>query len=172
VADPTVFPSEEFAARLERTRAAMAADDLAGLVVAAPENVFYLTGLDHQGFCALHLLVVPATGEMTLIARAMEWITVEHQVTGARFMGYADHEDPARVAGDASLVSAVVPRGALKDRVASTRAVPLPALIVPCLTINHEHSLVHTIADFVRASRPAPPPRPPSAPCRRPPRRW
>jgi Xaa-Pro dipeptidase len=98
VANPAVFPSEEFDARLERVRAAMAVDDLAGLVVTTPENIFYLTGLDHQGFFALHLLIVTAAGAMTLIARAMEGVTVADQVTGARFVGYADNEDPARVA--------------------------------------------------------------------------
>jgi Xaa-Pro dipeptidase len=93
-----VFPDEEFAARREKLCAAMAAAALDGLVVSTPENIFYLTGLDHQGFFALHLLIVTAAGEMTLIARAMERITVEDQVTGARFVGYADNEDPARVA--------------------------------------------------------------------------
>jgi Xaa-Pro dipeptidase len=98
VANPAVSPSEEFDGRLERVRAAMAADDLAGLVVTTPENIFYLTGLDHQGFFALHLLIVTAAGAMTLIARAMERITVADQVTGARFVGHADNEDPALVA--------------------------------------------------------------------------
>ena len=98
MANPAVFPSEEFDARLERVRAAMAADELAALVVATPENIFYLTGLDHQGFFALHLLIVTAGGAMTLIARSMERITVADQVTGARFVGYADNEDAARVA--------------------------------------------------------------------------
>jgi Xaa-Pro dipeptidase len=98
VANPAVFPSGEFDARLERVRAAMAADDLAGLVVTTPENIFYLTGLDHQGFFALHLLIVTAAGAMTVIARAMEGVTVADQVTGARFVGYADNEDAARVA--------------------------------------------------------------------------
>jgi Xaa-Pro dipeptidase len=93
-----VFPDEEFAARRRKLCAALAAVGLDGLVVSTPENIFYLTGLDHQGFFALHLLIVTAAGEMTLIARAMERITVEDQVTGARFVGYADSEDPARVA--------------------------------------------------------------------------
>lgn len=93
-----VFSTEEFEARRASVCAAMAADELAGLVVTTPENIFYLTGLDHQGFFALHLLIVTAAGELTLIARAMERITVEHQVSGARFVGYADHEDPAAVA--------------------------------------------------------------------------
>jgi Xaa-Pro dipeptidase len=93
------FPDEEFATRREKLCGAMLAAGLDGLVVSTPENIFYLTGLDHQGFFALHLLIVTAAGDMTLIARAMERITVEDQVTGARFVGYADSEDPARVAG-------------------------------------------------------------------------
>lgn len=93
-----VFPEEEFAARRAKVGAAMAAAGLDGLVVAAPENIFYLTGLDHQGFFALHLLIVTAAGEMVLIARAMERITVEDQVRGTRFVGYGDSDDPARVA--------------------------------------------------------------------------
>jgi Xaa-Pro dipeptidase len=92
------FPDQEFAARREKLCAAMAAAGLDGLVVTTPENIFYLIGLDHQGFFALHLLIVTAAGEMTLIARAMERITVEDQVTGARFVGYGDNEDPAGAA--------------------------------------------------------------------------
>jgi Xaa-Pro dipeptidase len=96
-----VFPQEEFAARREKLGAAMAATGLDGLVVSTPENIFYLTGLDHQGFFALHLLVVTAAGEMTLVARAMERITVEDQVSGVRFVGYADNEVAAEVAAAA-----------------------------------------------------------------------
>ena len=101
------FPEEEYQARLDKVRAEMVALDLDGLVVATPENIFYLTGLDHQGFFALHLLIVPRAGQMILIARAMERITVQDQVTGARFVGYGDSQDPARVTAvaltDASL---------------------------------------------------------------------
>lgn len=96
--EQAVFPEEEFAARRAKVTAAMAAAGLDGLVVTTPENIFYLTGLDHQGFFALHLLIVTAAGEMTLIARAMERITVEDQVTGARFVGYGDGEGAAGVA--------------------------------------------------------------------------
>jgi Xaa-Pro dipeptidase len=71
----------------------MAEHDLDGIVVSVPENIYYLTGLDHWGFFACHLLVVPREGEMMLICRAMERITVENQVGNARFMGHADDED-------------------------------------------------------------------------------
>ncbi len=46
------FPADELAGRLERVRFAMAEAGLDGLIVAVPENIYYLTGLDHWGFFA------------------------------------------------------------------------------------------------------------------------
>jgi Xaa-Pro dipeptidase len=42
-----VFPSEEFAKRLANLRLLMAGSNLDGLVITVPENIYYLTGLDH-----------------------------------------------------------------------------------------------------------------------------
>ncbi len=91
-ADPT-FPAEELASRLQRVRHAMAASELDGLIVSVPENIYYLTGLDHWGFFACHILVVPRDGRPILVARAMERITVENQVANAEFLGHADDEE-------------------------------------------------------------------------------
>jgi Xaa-Pro dipeptidase len=91
----TVFPNKEFERRLTRVRDAMLAQDLDALLVGVPENIYYLTGLDHWGYFASHLLIVPLEGRMALVARSMERITVENQVATADFHGYADHEDPA-----------------------------------------------------------------------------
>lgn len=87
------FPARELERRLAAMRAAMATHGLDGVVVSVPENIYYLTGLDHWGFFACHLLIVPRDGEMTLTCRAMERVTVENQVQNARFLGHADHED-------------------------------------------------------------------------------
>jgi len=92
------FTDEELAARLARLREAMAADDLAVALVSSPENIFYLTGLDHWGYFAPHLLIVPAEGEMTLVTRAMERVTIERQVRNARFEGHQDSETAAALA--------------------------------------------------------------------------
>lgn len=89
------FPRDELDARLAKVRARMAAHDLDGIVISTPENIYYLTGLDHWGFFACHLLIVPRDGEMVLTCRAMEGITVANQVTNAAFLGHADNEDVA-----------------------------------------------------------------------------
>lgn len=101
------FPRDELDRRRGAVTAGLDAAGLDGLVVSLPENIYYLTGLDHWGYFACHLLIVPRDGEMILVARAMERITVENQVSNARFLGHADHEDvaehAARALGEAGL---------------------------------------------------------------------
>ena len=89
------FPPEELDARIAAVRSRLAAGDLDGIVISVPENIYYLTGLDHWGFFACHLLVVPRDGELVLTCRAMEGITVGNQVTNAAFLGHSDSEDIA-----------------------------------------------------------------------------
>jgi Xaa-Pro dipeptidase len=78
-----VFPRAELDFRLANVRAGMADRGADCLLIASPESIYYLTGLDHWGFFAAHILVVPRKGEMALIARAMEGITVANQVHNA-----------------------------------------------------------------------------------------
>lgn len=88
-----VFPDGELRDRLSNVRHAMAEQAFDGLIISVPENIYYLTGLDHWGFFACHVLVIPRDGEPVLVARAMERITVENQVRNARFSGHKDHEE-------------------------------------------------------------------------------
>lgn len=108
--DGQVFPAAELDARLRSVRRLMAERDLDGLVVSVPENIYYLTGLDHWGFFACHVLVVPREGRPFLVARAMERITFENQVANADFYGHADHEElsdyVARALADLGLTTA------------------------------------------------------------------
>ncbi|MFZ9036579.1 MAG: M24 family metallopeptidase [Gammaproteobacteria bacterium] len=105
-----VFPSAELEQRLAKTRQAMQESGLDALVVSVPENIYYLTGLDHWGFFACHVLVVPLQGSMALTCRAMERITVENQVDNAEFYGHADTEELAdyviNILADRGLTSA------------------------------------------------------------------
>ena len=95
MSEHNVFPTEELNQRLSNVRSQMVEANVDGLVITIPENIYYLTELDHWGFFACHLLVVPREGAMILVCRAMERITIENQVKNARFFGHADHEDPA-----------------------------------------------------------------------------
>lgn len=101
------FSDAEITARLDRVRAALAARGLAGGVFAAPENVFWLTGLDHWGYFAPHLLILPVVGRPVLVTRAMERVTITRQVRLADFRGHPDSEtaadEAARVLRDAGL---------------------------------------------------------------------
>jgi Xaa-Pro dipeptidase len=92
------FSDAEINRRVGALRVEMAARKLDGAIVAAPENVFYLTGLDHWGYFAPHLLVVPLEGMPVLVTRAMERVSVEKQVRAAEFRGHSDSETAADVA--------------------------------------------------------------------------
>src|SRR5690606_22908023 len=98
----------EYGERLAALRREMTARGLDLALLSQPENVFYLTGLDHWGYFVPHLLVVPAKGEMVLVPRAMERVTVEHQAHGARFAGHSDSETAADAA--ARILQAIAPR--------------------------------------------------------------
>lgn len=93
------FSDAEIDRRLEALRARLDERNLAAAVIASPENVFYLTGLDHWGYFAPHLLVVPLSGKPVLVTRAMEWVTIEKQVRAAVFRGHGDSQTAADVAG-------------------------------------------------------------------------
>ena len=69
--------------------------DLAALLVSSPEDIFYLTGLSHQGHFAFTALVVKAEGECLLVARAMERHTLAAQVPSCEHVPFEDGEDPA-----------------------------------------------------------------------------
>ncbi len=90
-----VFPAAELEARLTAVRSVMQERNLAGIIITVPENIYYLTGLDHWGFFSCHALLVPLQGEMALMCRMMERITVENQVNNAEFFGHQDTEEPS-----------------------------------------------------------------------------
>jgi len=89
-----LFPRSEYRARLKSLRGKLDERGMRGCLVTSPENVFYLTGLDHQGYFAVEILVVPLEGEPVLVTRAMEKATVRDQVPWVRHLGYSDGIDP------------------------------------------------------------------------------
>src|SRR5688572_30769458 len=75
-----LFEAAEYAARLAAVRDRMDGRGIDLLLLSAAENFFYLTGLDHWGYFAPHVLVVPRDGGLVLVTRAMERVTVAAQV--------------------------------------------------------------------------------------------
>ncbi len=96
-------------ARITALRAAMTARGLAAVALTSPENIYYLLGLDHLGYFAFTMLVLPADGDPVLVTREMERVTVRAQVPEARHVTFADGEDPADAAARAFTLS--VPGG-------------------------------------------------------------
>lgn len=92
------FTAAEIDSRITRVRERLAGRGLDAAVFASPENVFYLTGLDHWGYFAPHLLIVPVDRRPILVTRAMERVTIETQVTAADFRGHSDSETAADLA--------------------------------------------------------------------------
>jgi Xaa-Pro dipeptidase len=92
------FSDGEIDARLARVRQELTQRELDAAIFASPENVFYLTGLDHWGYFAPHLLIVALDGRNVLITRAMERVSVEKQVRSAEFRGHSDSETAADMA--------------------------------------------------------------------------
>jgi Xaa-Pro dipeptidase len=92
------FTDAEIARRLEALRAEFGRLDLDAGVLAAPESVFYFTGLDHWGYFAPHLLIVPVLGTPVLVTRAMEQVSVANMVRAAEFRGHSDSETAADMA--------------------------------------------------------------------------
>jgi Xaa-Pro dipeptidase len=89
---------EELKARVAAVRTETGAAGLAGVCVTGPEDIYYLTGLNHQGYFAFTMLVLPLTGVPVIVAREMEATTLSVQLPWCLHYGYKDHEDPAAVA--------------------------------------------------------------------------
>ncbi|HEX2155063.1 MAG TPA: Xaa-Pro peptidase family protein [Acidimicrobiia bacterium] len=88
-----LFERDVFSRRRERAAAAVRQAGLDVLLVTIPENIYYLIGLDHFGYFAFHMLVIPKEGEPVLVARKMEHVTIGRDVPDLIFEGYGDNDD-------------------------------------------------------------------------------
>jgi Xaa-Pro dipeptidase len=98
---PAPFLPQEYAGRVAAARTAMRERGIGTLCLAGPENIYYLTGLDHQGHFAFTMLVVPPDGPLTIVARAMERPTLAAQVPEVRHVPFDDGADPGVTAARA-----------------------------------------------------------------------
>lgn len=106
---PPPFPLPEYESRTAALRAEMRRLRLEAVALTSPENIYYLTGLNHLGYFAFTLLVLPAHGQPVVVARQMEQHTLRAQVPQARHVPYVDGQDPAAVV--AAVLAELVPAG-------------------------------------------------------------
>lgn len=90
------FSDEEYDRRRRLVRDAMSREGIDALLVASPENIYWLCGLDHMGYFAYQVLIVPAEGTPILVTRAMERAIVADTVPNVVHVGYSDGTAPAR----------------------------------------------------------------------------
>jgi len=93
----SAFTIDEHNDRIAAVREDMVREGLDAVCVTGPEDVYYLTGLDHMGHFAFTALVLPVTGEPMIVAREMEHTTLSVQVPWCRHVPFRDHEHPADV---------------------------------------------------------------------------
>lgn len=87
------FPEEEYDAHIARLREKMTREGVDACILSSPESICWLTGLNHWGYFALHILIVPREGELYLVTRSMEKVTIETQLgTRVQFRGHRDSE--------------------------------------------------------------------------------
>ena len=94
------FSPEEHETRLNNVRSKMEEYNFDACLITSPENIYYLIGLDHQGYFGPHILIVPRQDEMIIVARAHEVTTCERQAGNATFKGYSDTQEAGKFVSD------------------------------------------------------------------------
>lgn len=130
------FAAAELDARLANLRAKMAARGLDGLVLSAPENLYYLTGYDTTGFHSFfQVMVIAGDGEPAIFTRHLEIINFEGTAHRTRGVGYQDHEEPA-----AALAALLGEMGLARARIGFEK-------LVPWLTVGVYEALAAALPD-------------------------
>ncbi len=88
------FSEQEFADRLQRVREALVTKKLDALIITNPENIYYLTGINHQGYFAYSSLIVPRERECVVIMRAMEKAILRDMAGNFTLSLYSDGVEP------------------------------------------------------------------------------
>lgn len=90
---PPHFAPQEFAQRLERTRAALDAAGLDALLCFKQESMYWLTGYDTFGYCFFQCLVVRGDGQPVLLTRAPDLRQAGHTSTIEDIRVWVDREE-------------------------------------------------------------------------------
>ena len=104
------FTTQEFAARMDRTRAAMAEAGLDVLLLFAPESQYWLTGYDTFGYCFFQCLVI-SDREPVLLTRSADRRQAELTSTIRDIRVWTDREGADPTADLAALLGDLGLRG-------------------------------------------------------------
>jgi Xaa-Pro dipeptidase len=102
------FDAGEYDARVGTVRSRMRARGVDALLVVGPENIYYLTGLNFQGYFSLTVLLLPLDGPLLLAARSMEAATIAALAPTVVHVRYSDDDDPSAVL-ERTVAEATVP---------------------------------------------------------------
>ncbi len=92
--DKLPFSEGEFQRRLNDTRRAMAARDLAVFISFTPENIYYLTGHDTPGYYFYQACVVTPSRPPINVLRRIETTNTLGRTWSRLAVGYEDRQDP------------------------------------------------------------------------------
>ena len=95
------FLIEEYHQRLAALREKMVAREIDALLLAAPENLYYVTGYQTFGFHNYQLLCVPIESEPFLILRNLESYLVQRYAWIDDVVGWDDTDDPIAITVEA-----------------------------------------------------------------------
>lgn len=107
------FAESEYAARLDKVRAGMAARGLDAAIFTGPENIFYLTGQQTPGYYTFQCLIVPMQGEPLFLLRQLELTNFLRNTFITNYETYGDGVTPAGL-----IVETLKRRGLSTKRVA------------------------------------------------------
>jgi Xaa-Pro dipeptidase len=88
------FPPEEFAQRMRNVHAAMKEKELDAVIVTNPENIYYLTGIAHQGYFAFSSLILVPDEPGIIVMRAMEQAILRDMAPEFELSLYSDGVPP------------------------------------------------------------------------------
>lgn len=106
-----VFEKAEFQNRLARFQQALEAIGVDVAIVNTPENICYLVGHETAGYYTYQCLVVPSSGEPTLLTRETETINGRNTTYLENIVGYPDADDP--IGRTAQLVKSIAPNASV-----------------------------------------------------------
>ena len=95
------FTANELADRLSRVRGAMVASGVEFLVASDPNDIYYLTGARELGGLIQMALLVPASGAMAFVGRAVDAVAFVAHTGNDAVHPYRDHENAEAALGRA-----------------------------------------------------------------------